>query len=167
MTTAPEMKLLLSVFLTCILISWSTAKDPASSQRAKLQWTKSEVSGLTLELIDPKAVEVISFEEDGSAFLTVGLKDGAVAFPVFYWEVVSGRLRITRVTGKENQRYDEFTLLARGATSITVRRRNGKTATYKRIDKSAPCSNENAPADCSEPGTLDFMEALNAAPNSR
>ena len=88
--------------------------------------------GLTIELIDPVAIESMTFTRDGLVPLTAGQKNGPVTGPLFYWEFVSGRLRIT-TDGK--QLHDEFTLVSRDATTITVRRHNGKTANYKIIPK--------------------------------
>ena len=109
-----------------------SAQQRPTSPLAQQQWTKAEIVGLTIELIDPVAVEVMTFTRDGSVLLTAGQKNGGLAAPVFDWEFVSGRLRIT-TDGK--QLYDEFTLVSRDATSIIVRRHNGKIAKYNIIPK--------------------------------
>lgn len=90
------------------------------------------MTGLSIELIDPVAVESMTFTPAGLVPLTAGVKNGTVTKPLFYWELASGRLRITS-DGK--QRYDEFTLVSRDATTLTVRRHNGKIAKYKILRK--------------------------------
>ncbi len=88
--------------------------------------------GLTIELIDPVVVESMTFTADGAVPLTVGQRNGPVTAPVFFWELLAGRLR---VTSDSKQLYDEFTLISRDATTITMRRHNGKVAKYKIVPK--------------------------------
>jgi uncharacterized protein YcfL len=126
------MKTLCSLLLTGFLLSSCTAQQRVTPSPAQPQWTKADITGLSIELIDPKAIESMTFTADGLVPLTVGEKNGPVTGPLFYWEFISGRLRITS-DGK--QRYDEFTLVARDATTLTVRRHNGKIAKYKILRK--------------------------------
>lgn len=73
----------------------------------------------------------MTFRPDGLLPLKAGEKNGLVMAPLFYWEIVSGQLRITTGT----QLMDEFTLVSRDATTLTARRHNGKIAKYKIIPK--------------------------------
>lgn len=115
-------------------LSSGAAQQRVNPSATQPQWTKADIAGLSIELIDPKAVESMTFTADGSLQLTVGEKNGLVTMPLLYWEVVSGRLRIASGSGG-NQGYDEFTLVARDATTLTVRRLNGKIAKYKVLRK--------------------------------
>ena len=62
--------------------------------------------------------------------ITVGRNDGEISItsPLFYWKIVSGRLRITT---DGHSLYKELTLISRDSTTIVVRSREGKIATYK------------------------------------
>jgi uncharacterized protein YcfL len=122
------MKTLCSLLLIGLLLSSCAERQQAGSPPTQQQWTKANVTGLRIELIDPVAVESMTFTPDGLVPLTAGVKNGAVTAPLFYWQLASGRLLITS-DGK--QRYDEFTLVSRDATTLTVRRHNGKIAKYK------------------------------------
>jgi len=116
-----KMKLLSSLVLTCFLLS-------ACSDLPQTSWTKADVTGLWIELIDPVTVESMSFHSEGFVPLTLGEKNGPVTGPVLNWEFVDGRIRITT---DDNQQYDEFTLIERDSKTITVRRSNGKIAKYR------------------------------------
>jgi hypothetical protein len=76
----------LFLFATCLLVS-CTAPQPPASAPAQQQWTKAGIVGLTIELIDPVAVESMTFSRAGLVPLTVGRKHGPVTKPVFYWEL--------------------------------------------------------------------------------
>ncbi|MEI8290660.1 MAG: hypothetical protein WCH99_14420 [Verrucomicrobiota bacterium] len=120
--------LCLVLFAGCFLAGCDAQMEP-TSRPTQHQWTKAEVVGLSIELIDPVRVEYMYFRPDGVLPLKAGEKNGLVMAPIFYWEIVSGRLRITDGT----QLQDEFTLVSRDATTLTVRRHNGKIAKYKLI----------------------------------
>ena len=126
------MKTFCSVLFAGCLLFPCDAQQQLTAPPAQPQWTKAEIVGLTIELIDPAIVESMTFTADGAVILTVGQKNGPITAPVFFWEFLSGRLRITS-DGK--QLYDELTLISRDATTITVRRHNAKVAKYKIVPK--------------------------------
>ena len=99
------------------------------------QWTANEVNGLTMSLVDPVRIERMQFTPDGLAPVSFGFRRGnltSVCAPLYYWKLVSGRLRIFTYSGVT---YEEFTLISRDATTVTVRRHNGKVAKYKILPK--------------------------------
>jgi len=80
----------------------------------------------------PVAFEHMTFTREGLVPITVGEIKGPITAPVLHWKIESGKLLITT---DNRQLYDEFTLISRDATSITVLRHNGKISKYKIISK--------------------------------
>ena len=68
------------------LVGCETAQTPA-----QVGWTKRNVSGLSITLIDPVSVEYIGFFESGAAAYTVGTKSLMTA-PAGWWKIVDGKL---------------------------------------------------------------------------
>src|SRR5437762_8679616 len=93
---------MLRVLLLCgtfALAACTTKQPPVAPTTIRSdQWTKDSVVGLTIELVDPVRYEWMSFSRDGLVPITVGQKSGWMTGPVFYWKIVSGRLRITMAT---------------------------------------------------------------------
>lgn len=90
-------------------------------------WTRGNVAGLSLKLIHPENIESLDFLRDGHVVMDIGRKHGAVAGPVFRWDLVNGRLRIV---GNDGRVFDELTLLGPIRQTVKVQRKNGEIAFY-------------------------------------
>jgi hypothetical protein len=121
-------------------VAWLTAcavtqKPESKPNAAPIKWTRNDVVGLAMDLVDPTAIEWMEFTKDGFAPVTVGKQVGAttqVCGPLYYWKLVDGRLRIFDY---QNKIYEELTLLSRGSFHIVAKRRSGETVTYKILRK--------------------------------
>ena len=122
--TLMSSRLFATSLISCLLCACA-ATQTTNHATPQLKWTKADAAGLTIELIDPVAAESLTITRYGTVMATVGLKNGPLAAPAYEWEIVSGRLRVIG--------YDEFTLLSRDASTVTVRRSNGKIAKFKII----------------------------------
>jgi hypothetical protein len=96
------------------------------SHTEKSSWNKNEIIDHRFELISTDSVEVFTFLDNGSAPSTVGTKGGALAGPIFSWELNDGQIQIS---------YDKninVTLEKRNSTDDLIHvLRNGESATYK------------------------------------
>ena len=111
-----------------LILSLLTGVFALSAAASEIQWTTESLVGLHIELVDPEQYESMRFIEDGAVLMGVGRKKGALAAPVFYWSLVSGRLRIVM---DDKKLYEEFTLVSRDSEKIVARRRTGELVTYK------------------------------------
>ena len=122
-----QMKTIFLLVHALCLAALCAAQAADAAPPVERPWTRGGVVGLNIELIDPVRYERIGFAAEGHAIMTIGQKKGWITAPVFYWKLVSGRLRITTDGTKL---YDEFTLLARNTSEITVRRQDGTIAKF-------------------------------------
>lgn len=70
-----------------------TQMEPYFYATAPSFWTKANVIGLEMELVDPVRVLQYFFGDDGVA-ISVGTKNGSVAAPSAEWRIVDGSLVI-------------------------------------------------------------------------
>jgi len=117
----------LLVVLVLLLATGCAAPRPSRPPPPRL--TTAGLTGLTLDLIDPAKIEQMTFDSKGYLPLTVGEKNSWITAPLLRWKIVSGRLLLF----KEGQVTEEFTLVSRDTTNMTLRRRDGTIARYKII----------------------------------
>jgi len=122
-----EVRPTLGVLLVSGILCLSACVANKSAAPPTTQWTRDDVVGLTIELIDPNIIESMSFTAQGIAVVTIGRKDGWVAAPAWPWRLIRGRLQLNH----RDEVYEELTLISRDASIIVARRRNGKIARYR------------------------------------
>lgn len=91
------------------------------------EFSREVLIGVRLELVDSKRVEIYSFTKSGDAVAVIGEKDGALAGPVFRWQIMSGKLY---VSGDGYLRI--FTLEKEGKDTIAVRDEKGIECMFRR-----------------------------------
>jgi hypothetical protein len=126
-------KFLAIITLLCLFTVQSTWADEQTTETGK-EWQKSDVVGLTMELVDPVAIQEMHFTKDGYVALTIGEKNGphvALAAPLAQWRLTDGRLHIF---DGMHINY-ELTLVSRDSEIIVVRDKSGKEQKYKIINK--------------------------------
>lgn len=123
------------VFLLCWVLCLTACAVGKPAAPPVAQWTREIVASLTMELIDPIAIEWMSFTPNGYVATCYGRKGGWITAPAFEWRLDRGRLQIVN----EGQVMEELTFVSRDASTIVARRRDGQLAKYKVLAKpSAP-----------------------------
>jgi hypothetical protein len=116
--------LVLAFFLVfCAYATAGTKETPS--------WSKANVIGLEIELVDPVRVLQYFFGDDGVA-ISVGTKNGGVAAPSAEWRIVDGRLVVGFFGHRgiaELKSTQGFTLLYRDTSMIVLR--DGATGEVK------------------------------------
>jgi hypothetical protein len=101
----------------------------ALAHRDTIPWTRDQVEGLTVSLIDPKTEEQLSFAEKGVLIVTAGKVGGMLVGPVCGWRLIRGRLFMSDTEGRNLG--NEFYLVSMTPDVLTVRRSSGELARYK------------------------------------
>jgi hypothetical protein len=66
-----------------------------------MSWSNFPVAEMMLVLVDDTHCESFRFASDGRVGATVGERDGALAAPVWHWQIVQDHLVITTRPGGE------------------------------------------------------------------
>jgi hypothetical protein len=133
---SPNTKLVLLAILALAVGMPSCRSLPPQSQEAlalhdTLPWTRDQLEGLSISLIDPKKVEQLTFYQDGTLTVTAGPVGGMLVSPLCGWRLIRGRLFMTDTEGEIYGNGDEFYLVSMAPDILTLRRSNGDIAHYK------------------------------------
>ncbi len=60
---------------------------PGDKPTPKVEWTRAEVAGYELKLMDDQRICDLVFDEKGYAAATLGKKCGLINAPVFHWRI--------------------------------------------------------------------------------
>jgi hypothetical protein len=105
------MRLLTIAGLCVVLVACETANAPAQPR-----WTKRNVPGLSITLIDPVNVEYVGFGEHGMAVYTVGTRQLMTA-PAGHWNIVGGKLCLYG----DHEVIERLTLISSDGRTLTAR----------------------------------------------
>ena len=84
-------------------------------------WSSLNVATTDWELVDDEKYEVFGFGPEGSVSATIGVRDGPVAGPLFYWRIENDHLVISAKPNSDTyadlhapRKSGEFLLVRRG-----------------------------------------------------
>ena len=80
-----------SLLLTALILA---ACSPDESGK-EVSWSALNMERLQLELIDDQKYELYSFGKEGTVSATIGLRNGPLMAPLFYWRVEGDHLIIS------------------------------------------------------------------------
>jgi hypothetical protein len=98
---------------------------PQSELGPPIPWQRDQIVGLNISLQDEESVEQMLFVDEKAVAMTLGSKKSVTA-PIFYWKLNDGILVITGT----NDVYEELSLISLSPTTLIVKRKNGRIATY-------------------------------------
>lgn len=100
-----------------ILLLLAGCETPSIS--AQRRWTRDNVSGLEMTLIDPVRIEYLGFGPTGMAAYTLGRKgpNGYSVAPAGDWRIVKGKLCIFH----DADLVEELTLISCDRSTLTAR----------------------------------------------
>lgn len=119
------MKRLLSILLAASFVLGSAKADDG----IPTDWKSVALLGKTLTLIDEKRVETFVFVENGMTMVTVGIKDGALAGPLFYWKLQGNVLVISRLP--DSGVYEELSSPMVNGSIVTAMRKSGSKVQFQ------------------------------------
>lgn len=96
--------------------------DPDSN--AHTSWTREDVAGHTLTLLDPNRVESFQFSDGGIATANIGKGN---MDPDYRWRIVKGDLQIF----DRKALYEDLTLVTINGGYLLATRKDGKLAKYR------------------------------------
>ena len=117
--------LLVTLAFSGCSISGMTAlafSDPDAS--AHTAWTREDVAGHTLTLLDPNRVESFQFSDGGIATANIGKGN---MDPDYHWRIVKGDLQIF----DRKALYEDLTLVTINGGYLLATRKDGKLAKYR------------------------------------
>jgi len=94
--------------------------DPDSN--AHTAWTREDVAGHTMTLIDPNQLETFQFADGGIVIANVGKGDAD-----FQWRIVKGMLQIN----DRKASVEELTLVTINGAYLLATRKNGQLVKYR------------------------------------
>ena len=92
-------------------------------------WSRQELPGKRLVLMDERMIEEFSFNADGSVNATFGEKDGARAGPILDWRIENEVLIISK--GPKRESVEELRLVSINGNVLTVRMTSGPVVKFK------------------------------------
>ena len=98
-----------------------------SPKDAEISWLEQDVTGLTIELMDPYWMQWMQFHGNGIALVHTGKAKEDPVGPAYEWKLVKGHLRISH----RHMVYEELSLISRDDSTIVVRKRSGKVVRYR------------------------------------
>ena len=102
--------------LLLIAASLAVVACETTSTPAQPRWTKQNVPGLEMTLIDPVNIEYLGFGERGIAVFTVGTKQLMTA-PAGHWNIVDGKLCLY----SHHEVIGRLTLISTDGRTLTAR----------------------------------------------
>ncbi len=78
-----------------VLIAVVLAACSSDESGKEASWSALNMERLQLELIDDQKYELYSFGKEGTVSATVGLRNGPLIAPLFYWRVEGDHLIIS------------------------------------------------------------------------
>lgn len=100
---------------------------PRRGGHAIQNWTRNDVNGLTISLIDPKVRETYRFS--GNGFATASYGDRNAPTTPLKWRINHGILEISDPT--RGDRNEQLRLIEKTPTRITAINRKGDTVVYE------------------------------------
>jgi hypothetical protein len=119
------MKRLLSILVAASFVLGSARADEGSPT----DWKSVGLLGKTLTLIDERRVETFVFVEGGMTMVTVGIKDGALAGPVFYWRLQGNVLDISKLP--DSGVFEELSSPMVNGSVVTATRKSGSKVQFQ------------------------------------
>lgn len=86
----------------------------------EVAWSALDMEHLQLELIDDEQVESYGFGKDGMVSATIGMRDGPLMAPLFYWRIEGSHLIISE--GPQSQAFADLHEPRRRGDVVSVRR---------------------------------------------
>lgn len=107
----------------------------ATSAFADSQWTRDEVAGLRMDLVDSKRIETYSCDKGGTVAVRIGIKrkitseltQETISTPEWFWKIHDGRLQFSDGSSIR----EEFTLVEMGRGLVRARRRSGEIVRFR------------------------------------
>ena len=78
-----------------VLTAFMLAACGSHESGKEVSWSALDIERLQLELIDDEKYELYSFGKEGTVSATVGLRNGPLTAPLFYWRVEDNHLIIS------------------------------------------------------------------------
>jgi len=85
------MHILSSLVLTAFMLTACGSHESGK----KVSWSALDIERLQLELIEDEKYELYSFGKEGTVSATIGLRNGPLVAPLFYWRVEGDHLIIS------------------------------------------------------------------------
>jgi hypothetical protein len=106
----------------CLLVALPSLLTSCSrdDEGQEVTWGSLKVATIELELIDSEKFEHFGFTPDGAVLATIGLRDGPVAGPLFYWRIENNHLVISAKPNSDT--YADFHSPRKSGEFLLVRR---------------------------------------------
>ncbi len=121
-------------WLTLLTAAGSAAAGPGGKPAATVEWTRAEVAGYELKLMDDQRICDLVFDEKGYVAATLGKKCGLVVAPVLNWRIDADGVLVISELGDDGRVWFRFKKVKVGNGRAEVER-DGKRETFSRAKR--------------------------------
>ena len=121
-------------WLTLVATALPAAAGPGDKPAAQVVWTRAEVAGHEMKMLDDQRICDLVFDEKGYVAATLGKKCGLVVAPVLNWRLDADGVLVISELGDAGRVWFRFKKVKLGNGQVEVDR-DGNRETFSRAKR--------------------------------